>query len=28
MMAQPLCATDDPALRPLTLGHDAACHFA
>ena len=27
-MAQPLCATDDPALRPLAPGHDAACHFA
>jgi oligopeptide transport system ATP-binding protein len=27
-MAQPLCATADPALRPLAPGHDAACHFA
>ncbi len=27
-MAQPLCASDDPALRPLAPGHDAACHFA
>ncbi len=27
-MAQPLCATDDPALRPLAPNHNAACHFA
>ncbi len=27
-MAQPLCATDDPTLRPLAPGHNAACHFA
>jgi oligopeptide/dipeptide ABC transporter ATP-binding protein len=22
------CVTEDPALRPLTPGHDAACHFS
>ena len=27
-MAQPRCAPNDPALRPLAPGHDAACHFA
>ncbi|CAN5555776.1 ATP-binding cassette domain-containing protein [soil metagenome] len=27
-MAQPRCAAEDPALRPLTPSHDAACHFA
>ncbi len=24
----PLCAEEDPALRQLTIGHQAACHFA
>ncbi|MHA6692486.1 ABC transporter ATP-binding protein [Devosia sp. A449] len=27
-MAQPICALDDPALRTLSPGHQAACHFA
>lgn len=27
-MAQPLCATADPALRPIAPRHEAACHFA
>jgi oligopeptide/dipeptide ABC transporter ATP-binding protein len=27
-MAQPLCATADPAMRSLAPSHDSACHFA
>jgi oligopeptide/dipeptide ABC transporter ATP-binding protein len=27
-IAQPLCATDDPALRRLDTAHAVACHFA
>lgn len=27
-MAQPRCATEDPALRQLSTSHQAACHFA
>jgi oligopeptide/dipeptide ABC transporter ATP-binding protein len=27
-MAQPRCVAEDPALRSLVPGHDAACHFA